>query len=82
MTKSTKLAVVRLSKSFDDLIVLDRISLDVAEGEFVCIVGPSGCGKTTFLRIIGGLETADEGGIAVAVPPSFFSLTVPTSPCD
>ena len=65
MTASTKLAVANLSKSFDDLIVLDRISLDVAEGEFVCIVGPSGCGKTTFLRIIGGLETTDEGGITI-----------------
>jgi NitT/TauT family transport system ATP-binding protein len=65
MTASTKLAITNLSKSFDDLIVLDGISLTVAAGEFVCIVGPSGCGKTTFLRIIGGLEMADEGGIAI-----------------
>jgi NitT/TauT family transport system ATP-binding protein len=69
MTASTKLAVANLSKSFDDLIVLDRISLDVAEGEFVCIVGPSGCGKTTFLRIIAGLETTDEGGITIDGQP-------------
>jgi NitT/TauT family transport system ATP-binding protein len=69
MTASTKLAVANLSKSFDDLFVLDRISLDVAEGELVCIVGPSGCGKTTFLRIIGGLETTDEGGITIDGQP-------------
>jgi NitT/TauT family transport system ATP-binding protein len=65
VTDATKLSIARLSKSFGDLLVLDRITLDVAAGEFVCIVGPSGCGKTTFLRIIGGLETADEGGIAI-----------------
>jgi len=65
MTAAIKLSVDRLSKSFGELNVLDRITLDVAEGEFVCIVGPSGCGKTTFLRIIGGLETADEGRIAI-----------------
>lgn len=65
MTAKTKLSVARLSKSFGNLIVLDRITLDIAAGEFVCLVGPSGCGKTTFLRIIGGLETADEGGISI-----------------
>jgi NitT/TauT family transport system ATP-binding protein len=69
MTTPTKLSVANLSKSFDDLVVLDRISLDVAQGEFVCIVGPSGCGKTTFLRIIGGLETADDGGISIGGHP-------------
>jgi NitT/TauT family transport system ATP-binding protein len=69
MTKTIKLSVANLSKSFDDLVVLDSISLDVSQGEFVCIVGPSGCGKTTFLRIIGGLEAADEGGIAIGGHP-------------
>lgn len=69
MTETAKLSITNLSKSFDELIVLDRITLDVTEGEFVCIVGPSGCGKTTFLRIIGGLETADEGGIAIGGNP-------------
>jgi ABC-type Fe3+/spermidine/putrescine transport system ATPase subunit len=37
------------------------VSLDVAEGEFVCFLGPSGCGKTTLLRIVAGLETPDAG---------------------
>jgi NitT/TauT family transport system ATP-binding protein len=56
-----KLSVSGLSKHFNDLEVLRSISVDVRRGEFISIVGPSGCGKTTFLRIIGGLETADDG---------------------
>jgi NitT/TauT family transport system ATP-binding protein len=40
---------------------VDKASLDIGRGEFVCIVGPSGCGKSTLLRIIAGLEQADGG---------------------
>jgi len=69
MTAPIKLSVRGLKKSFGDLKVLDDISLEVAEGEFVCIVGPSGCGKTTFLRIIGGLESADDGAIEIDGKP-------------
>jgi NitT/TauT family transport system ATP-binding protein len=39
--------------------------MGVKEGEFTCVVGPSGCGKTTLLRIIAGLETADEGDVYI-----------------
>jgi NitT/TauT family transport system ATP-binding protein len=56
-----KLVVKGLTKRFGDLEVLKSISAEVQHGEFVSIVGPSGCGKTTFLRIIGGLETAAAG---------------------
>ncbi len=65
MAGRIKLSVQNLSKNFDGLEVLDDISLEVAEGEFVCIVGPSGCGKTTFLRIVGGLETTNGGVIEI-----------------
>jgi NitT/TauT family transport system ATP-binding protein len=60
-----KLTVATLSKSFDDLKVLEDVSLSVREGEFVSLVGPSGCGKTTFLRIIAGLEAGDAGEIRI-----------------
>jgi NitT/TauT family transport system ATP-binding protein len=60
-----KLSIRHLSKCFRDLEVLSDISVDVSEGEFVGIVGPSGCGKTTFLRIVDGLESADDGEIRI-----------------
>jgi NitT/TauT family transport system ATP-binding protein len=42
---------------------LDNVSLNVREGEFVCLVGPSGCGKSTLLNIIAGLESPDSGQV-------------------
>lgn len=61
----SKLSVGDISKRFRsstrEVHALDRVSLDIAEGEFVCLVGPSGCGKSTLLNIIAGLDTADEG---------------------
>jgi len=52
-------------KSFNNLKVLDGVSLMVAPGESVAIVGPSGVGKSTLLRIIAALDTADSGSISV-----------------
>ena len=52
-----------IKKSFDGDVVLDGISLDIYEDEFITLLGPSGCGKTTTLRIIGGFETPDEGEV-------------------
>ena len=57
-----------LSKTFGALTAVDRVSLDIAPGEFFMIVGPSGCGKTTLLRILAGLETATSGTIEIDVP--------------
>ncbi len=50
-------------KDFDGQRVLDNISLDIYENEFVTLLGPSGCGKTTLLRIIGGFLEADGGQV-------------------
>jgi NitT/TauT family transport system ATP-binding protein len=44
---------------------IERIDLQIPEGEFVCIVGPSGCGKTTLLRILAGLESPSAGVVSV-----------------
>lgn len=59
----TKLSVRNLTKTFDGKKILNNISFDLKEGEFLSILGPSGCGKTTLLRILIGLETADSGEI-------------------
>ncbi|TWA78257.1 NitT/TauT family transport system ATP-binding protein [Azospirillum brasilense] len=42
---------------------LSNINLDIADGEFVCVVGPSGCGKSTLLRILAGLDDYDSGQV-------------------
>lgn len=59
------LEVVEVCKMFSGgertVVALDRVTLRVRRGEFVCLVGPSGCGKTTLLRIIDGLDEADAG---------------------
>jgi sulfonate transport system ATP-binding protein len=63
----SKLAIEDVSKSFrtssGTVLALDRISLSVAEAEFVCLVGASGCGKSTLLNIIAGLEKPDSGTV-------------------
>ena len=46
-----------LTKRYDGgALAVDKLNLDIGDGEFVCLVGPSGCGKTTALRMIAGLE--------------------------
>src|SRR6202166_3762545 len=57
-----------LCKTFGDFVAVDRVSLDIAPGEFFMIVGPSGCGKTTLLRILADLEAATSGTIEIDVP--------------
>ena len=57
------LRLENIYKSFDRTQVLKGINLTVEEGEFITLLGSSGCGKTTTLRIIAGLEQADEGKV-------------------
>jgi len=57
------LEIKGIKKSFDTTDVLKGIDLQVEEGEFITILGSSGCGKTTTIRIIAGLEEADEGTV-------------------
>ncbi len=52
-----------ISKSFDGETVLDNLSLEIHDKEFITLLGPSGCGKTTTLRIVGGFEAPDSGDV-------------------
>lgn len=63
LTENIKLQVKDLYKDFDGKTVLNHISFDVKEGEFLSVLGPSGCGKTTLLRILIGLENQSGGSV-------------------
>ena len=63
MNKDVLIRLNGISKSFDGETVLDNMSLEIHDKEFVTLLGPSGCGKTTLLRIIGGFETPDAGDV-------------------
>ncbi|MBR4720834.1 MAG: ABC transporter ATP-binding protein [Clostridia bacterium] len=52
-----------INVAFDGEVILNNISLDIKDKEFVTLLGPSGCGKTTTLRIIGGFLTPDSGTV-------------------
>jgi multiple sugar transport system ATP-binding protein len=54
-----------VTKRFDGRAAVDRLDLEVADGELLVLLGPSGCGKTTALRMVAGLEDPDEGEVAI-----------------
>ena len=57
------LQLVGVSRTFGELAAVDRVDLEVREGEFFTVVGPSGSGKTTLLRMLAGMETPSDGDI-------------------
>jgi ABC-type sugar transport system ATPase subunit len=65
----------QVTKMFGGFTAVDKVDLEIGDGEFVCLLGPSGCGKTTSLRMIAGLETPTQGQVIIAgrdvtgVPP-------------
>jgi putrescine transport system ATP-binding protein len=65
----------QVSKRFGEIVAVDRVTLDIYDGEFFALLGPSGCGKTTLLRMLAGFERPGEGRILLAgediapVPP-------------
>ena len=62
---ASKIVVDAISKGFGDLAVVDAVSFEVRDGEFVAIVGPSGCGKSTLLNVIAGFERPDRGAVRI-----------------
>jgi NitT/TauT family transport system ATP-binding protein len=65
MSSAPIIAFEDVSVRFLDEEIYERLSFDVRQGEFVCILGPSGCGKSTSLRMIGGLLQATGGRVVV-----------------
>jgi ABC-type Fe3+/spermidine/putrescine transport system ATPase subunit len=65
MTAHPRLALRDVSCTFGTFTAVDRLNLDIAEGEFVSLLGPSGCGKTTTLRMIAGFVRPTGGSIAL-----------------
>ena len=70
-----KVLLKNLTKRFDDVLAVNKMSDVIEDKQFVVLVGPSGCGKTTTLRMIAGLEEVTEGEIYIGdrlvndVPP-------------
>jgi len=63
VTGQADVRLVEVTKRFDDVVAVDRLSLEIEHGSFFALLGPSGCGKTTTLRMIGGFEQPTEGEI-------------------
>lgn len=55
----------RVTKRFGEVVAVDRLDLEVEDGEFFSLLGPSGCGKTTTLRLIAGFEYPTEGSVMI-----------------
>jgi sn-glycerol 3-phosphate transport system ATP-binding protein/multiple sugar transport system ATP-binding protein len=64
--RALRCAARGIKKAFGTTQILKGVDLEIPEGSFAVLVGPSGCGKSTLLRLVAGLETADEGTIAIA----------------
>ena len=69
MSSSPLLELRDLTKRFGDFAAVDRLTLDVASGEFLTLLGASGSGKTTTLRMIAGFEVPTAGEILMAGAP-------------
>jgi putative spermidine/putrescine transport system ATP-binding protein len=68
--------LVNVTKIYNDVVAVDKISLLISGGQYCCLLGPSGCGKTSTLRVIAGHELVSEGDVLIGnrnvteVPPA------------
>jgi len=62
---SVQIKVKNARKKFGEAVIIPDLSLNIREGEFFTLLGPSGCGKTTFLRMIAGFNSIDDGVISL-----------------
>jgi len=60
-----KVSKTYVTASSGSVHALNKVDLEIGEGEFVCVVGPSGCGKSTLLRMLAGLDTYDAGSLSL-----------------
>ena len=63
MKQKAIVSLKNINVKFDGEVILNNISLDITDKEFITLLGPSGCGKTTTLRIIGGFLEPDSGDV-------------------
>jgi len=67
--------LVNVTKKFENIVAINRVNLEIRDGEYICVLGPTGSGKTTLLRLIAGVIKPDEGEIYIGgrlvndVPP-------------
>ncbi len=61
--------LIDVTKRFEKIVAIDRVTLEIKDGEYLCVLGPTGSGKTTLLKLIAGLLKPDEGEIRIGGKP-------------
>ncbi|RLG97669.1 ABC transporter ATP-binding protein [Candidatus Bathyarchaeota archaeon] len=69
MKKLPSVLLIDVTKRFGRIVAIDRVTLEIKDGEYVCVLGPTGSGKTTLLKLIAGLVKPDEGEIRIGGKP-------------